>query len=107
MKTYINPMHLWKYREFDRSETPAPSCFGMVQHTVEQVALYLKTHETEPIEFVIINNAKGLVVDGCHRLLGSIMNGFSLIQVNIKHVTQVEADRDYYPATLNRFVPLL
>lgn len=106
MRTYINPKHLWKYREFDRSVTPAPSCFGIVQYSVAEVAEYLKTHETEPIDLVIIDNMKALVVDGCHRLLGSIMNNAQMIPVNITHITQDEADRDYYTSRLKRFVSL-
>jgi len=106
MKTFINPQHLWKYREFDRSEIRPPVCFGMQTYTVDQVAEYLKTHEMEPIELVIIDNVKAIVIDGNHRLKASILNGTKLIEVNVTHMTQDEVDDNLYPATLERFVAL-
>lgn len=106
MRTYINPQHLWKYREFDRSITPAPSCFGIIQYSVEQIAEYLKTHAMEPVSLVVIDDERALLVDGCHRLLASIMNGTKMIPVNVTHITQEEADADLYPATVARFVSM-
>src|SRR3972149_7669789 len=103
MKTFINPQHLWKYREFDRSKIRPPVCFGMQTYTVDQVAEYLKTHEIEPIELVIIDNVKAIVIDGNHRLAASIKNGAELIPIEVTHMTHDEVDTNFYPATLERF----
>lgn len=106
MKTFINPEHLWKYREFDRSVTPAPSCFGIVQYSVAEIKEWLKTNVMQPIELCIIDNERACVLDGNHRLLGSIMNGTKMIPVNVTHITQEDADADLYPTTVARFVSM-
>lgn len=106
MKTFINPQHLWKYREFDRSLTPAPSCFGLVQFTVEQVAEWLKLNVMEPVSLVVIDNERALLVDGCHRLKASLMNGTKMIPVNVTHITQAQAEEGFASHVLARFVSM-
>lgn len=106
LKTFINPEHLWKYREFDRSVTPAPSCFGIVQYSVSEVAEYLKTHVMEPVQMVVIDNERALLVDGSHRIKASLMNGFKLIPVEFTHVTMEEAQERFTTHVLSRFIPI-
>lgn len=106
MTTTINPLHLWPYREFDRSVTPAPTCFGMIQYTVEQVAEWIKTNPIDPVQMVVIDNEKALLVDGCHRLKGSIMNNFKSIPVEFTHITMGQAKKRFSEHVIKRFVQL-
>lgn len=106
MKTFINPQHLWKYREFDRSVTPAPSCFGIVQYSVAEIKEWLKSNVMEPVSLVVIDDERALLVDGCHRLCASIMNGTKMIPMEVTHFTMDQAKQVFTPHVLARFVPM-
>lgn len=106
MKTFINPQHLWKYREFDRSTNPSPFTYICNTYPVEKVAEWLLTNEMEPIEVTIIDNKSILVTDGNHRLKGALINGFTTVPIRVEHRTLKEAQAIFYQHTLDRFVAL-